>query len=380
MDTRDIVRIAEKATGLQASEGSSYWEGVDLLVAEANASTRLSEAGRAKLEQIYINEVSNRLKIDDYIAQHPEVLEAPVESPIFVFGIPRTGTTLTSYLLGADPALRPLLNWEAVDAVPPPTTETLRTDPRAIAKAKLKAQMLVEDPARGRYHWEAADGPTECVFVHSQDARSGFLESSFPMPRYTKWWQDGDQASAYHHQKRVLQVLQSQAPGQWSLKAPSHALFLDHLVSVFPNAILVWMHRDPLPTVSSYASLIRRNQTNYCDEVDTDYIGRNALSSAVKHATRPSEFRDRVGFDRVHDVSYANLVRNPIEEMSKLYEHMGSTLSGTAVDGMQAWLHDNPQNKHGKHQYRPEEFGLTTDQIRNELADYVKRYTIEEEV
>jgi hypothetical protein len=377
--SEDIVAKAYAEAGVDDVGVTSFNEGLDLLVDGVNRHPGVTPAGRAALEGLYASHLVNRLKTEDHVRQHPEVLQAPVERPVFVFGMPRTGTTLLSYLLGVDPGLRPLLNWEAVDSVPPPTTATLRTDPRCVEKARQKAEMLAADPSRGRYHWEDADGPTECVFVHGQDFRSAFNEASLPDPAYSQWLSDGDMTPAYEYEKRLLQVLQSQAPGQWSLKAPSHALFLDALLEVFPDAVLLWIHRDPVPTVGSLCSLIRRNQSQYLESVDQEYIGRHYLAQLLQHVRRPAAVKDRLGEDRIHDVSYAALVRDPIGTVRRLYADMGQPLGEAAETGMQAWLADNPQGKHGTHSYGLEEFGLSEQQVRSEFADYVERFGVEVE-
>jgi Sulfotransferase family len=200
----DIVAKAYAEAGVDDVGTTSFREGLGLLVDGANRHPGVTAQGRAALEGLYTSYLVNRLKTEDYVRQHPQVLQAPVERPVFVFGMPRTGTTLVSYLLGADPGLRPLLNWEAVDSVPPPTTATLRTDPRCVEKARQKAAMLAADPSRGRYHWEDADGPTECVFVHGQDFRSAFNEASIPDPAYSRWLVDGDMTPAYEYERRLL--------------------------------------------------------------------------------------------------------------------------------------------------------------------------------
>jgi Sulfotransferase family len=174
-------------------------------------------------------------------------------------------------------------------------------------------------------------------------------------------------------------VLQSQAPGQWSLKAPSHALFLDALLTVFPDALLVWTHRDPVPTVGSLCSLIRRNQGQYLESVDQHYLGRHYLAQLLEHVRRPAAVKDRLGEDRIHDVSYAALVRDPIGTMRSLYARMGQPLSEAAEAAMRAWLADHPQGKFGRHTYALEEFGLSEDQVRGEFADYVARSDVETE-
>ena len=216
-----------------------------------------TDGGRGYVYGQFVDALWNRLRIVDYIKDHPEVADERVERPLVVLGLPRTGTSLASYLLDQDPLRRSLLTWEAEDSVPPSTPDTLYTDPRCLKK-KAELDVLAEGLKAANIplvHWDEADGPTECIFVQGQDFKAYLWEAFMPNAAYADWLLEADMASAYAYERSVLQMLQSRAPGVWSLKMPSHAVHIEALLQEFPDARLVWAHRDPFKSAASFLRL-----------------------------------------------------------------------------------------------------------------------------
>lgn len=239
---------ARERTGLNDLGGDSWREGLTILVDALESTPKVRPAGRGELYGQFTNALGNRLRVIDYLSRHPDIVRQRIERPIVILGLPRTGTTLASCLLDTDPARRSLLNWEAGDSVPPPTTESLRTDPRCLAK-KAALGELAAALEKARFpipHWEDADGPTECSSVHIQDFKALQWEAYMPTSRYSDWYLEADMTSTYEYERLVLQLLQSQAPGTWSLKMPSHSVHIDSLLAAFPDARIIWAHRDCL--------------------------------------------------------------------------------------------------------------------------------------
>jgi Sulfotransferase family len=168
-----ITRASERA-GLDDFGGDSWREGLALLVDSVESTPGVNPGGRDFVYGQFVDALWNRLRIVDYLGQHPEVDQERVERPLVILGLPRTGTSLASYLLDQDPQRRSLLTWEAEDSVPPSTPETLRTDPRCLKK-KAELEILAEGLKAAdipMVHWDEADGPTECVFVQNQDFKA----------------------------------------------------------------------------------------------------------------------------------------------------------------------------------------------------------------
>ena len=156
----ELIQAAQKATGLQRFDSDSFREGLDVLLRDLN-KIAYPEPGIARIRGALIGALSTRLKTTAYLDEHPELLTRPVARPVFVFGIPRTGTTLLSNLLAADPARRSPLTWEIDDPVPPPTGATLYTDPRALARLEAERKMLAARPDAGKYYRNSAIYPNE---------------------------------------------------------------------------------------------------------------------------------------------------------------------------------------------------------------------------
>jgi hypothetical protein len=199
------------------------------------------------------------------------------------------------------------------------------------------------------------------------------------LPNYRDFVFSTDVRSSYAYHKRFLQVLQAEAPGTWNLKMPSHGLWLETLLETYPDARLVWTHRDPLTVTGSFCSLITMGQTGYLSKPDVAWISENMPWQAVEHADRIMDSRDRLGEDRIIDVHYADLIRTPIETMRSLYRALGDEFTPAAEAGMRAWLADNPQDKFGRHEYRLEAYGLTPRKVRSMFERYLSRYQVEPE-
>ena len=212
MDVDRLVEASCEQAGSADFGGDSYREGLERFADALDREAELTEVGTLAMEAQITGNLVNRLRVTDWIASHPEVLEQRVEAPLFVLGLPRTGTTLMSYLLGCDPTRRSLMRWEAASSIPPPEAATFTTDPR-IEEARVAEQMMdALNPGFKAIHYEAPDGPTECVTLLAQDFKSLQLSIVAYVPSYDEWLLACDQSPAYVYHQRALQVLQSRAP------------------------------------------------------------------------------------------------------------------------------------------------------------------------
>ena len=213
--------------------------------------------------------LANRLKIVDYAKRHPELTERPIEKPLFVFGLPRTGTTLTINLLVSDPAARRYMRFEAMDTVPPVSASGWQQDPRYLREQERLEMSLKYMPHIAAMHWEEADGSSEDQFAMAMSFCSQLFDSTFHVPSYHRWFIDeADYEPAFRFQKLQLQVAQAELGGRWTLKNPWHPLYLDALHRVYPDARMVMTHRDPLQVVGSACSLVAGVRPMFSDEVD----------------------------------------------------------------------------------------------------------------
>jgi hypothetical protein len=379
LNTDALIEQARRETGLERFDSESYREGLDVLVGDINRDGR-AENFLARDRKDIVAALANRLKVTDYLAKRPELLNRPIERPVFVFGIPRTGTTLLSNLLAADPARRSPLTWEIDDPVPPPTTATLFSDPRALGRLEAEKKMLEAYPEMGKYYRGSAIYPNECMFFMISDFKALLWEGRGKLPAYREYYfNEADLTSTYEYHKRFLQLLQADAPGVWNLKMPSHGLWLETLLKIYPDARLVWTHRDPLAATGSFCSLMTLSNRSSTDKVDMDWVSKNYSWQAVEHAERIMNSRETLGEDRIVDVHYADMLRNPIPTMRKLYAALGDDFTPEIEAAMQSWLDDNPQDKFGRHEYKLGQFGLTPEGVRKSFERYLSKYEVEPE-
>lgn len=374
----ELVATAMTRTGLDRFASNSYREGLEVLTADMSRLER-SEAGYAATREVLLSHLGTRLRIDNWLEARPELTRTRIERPVFVFGLPRTGTTLTSNLLAADPGRRSLLTWEVASPVPPPKAGHLYDDPRALAQLEAERAAKAANPEAFKYYRASAIYPTEDVFPMAHDFKSLALESQGRLPNYRDWLLQTDMRSAYAYHQRFLQVLQSEAPGVWNLKMPSHALFLRTLLEFYPDARLIWTHRDPFTAIGSLCSLIAASHMRHVGHTDDEWIGQNYPAQAALHARRIMEVRDEIGEDRIFDLHYSHMMRDPIGSMRDLYAWLGDDYTPEAQAGMEAWLADNPQGKFGRHEYKLARFGHSEESLTPLLADYLGRYPIERE-
>jgi hypothetical protein len=376
LDTEQILAAARTQTGLTDFGDPSFREGLDVLVKAWNEEAKLTEAGMGRIESSVVATLAQRLKVEDYLKANPQLLEAPIAAPVFVFGLPRTGTTLAINLFAADPAARVFMRWEAFNTVPPAAPGTLRSDPRCLAEqARLEAtkQYVAHISAM---HWEDADSSTECQFAMSPSFCAQLYDSQYDIPSYTDWFLGADYLPAFRYHKRLMQLLQGNNPGRWTFKNPWHPLYLDALTTVYPDARLVMTHRDPADVVASACSLIFAVRKMYSDQVDPLACSRLLMRTFDTMIARVQAFEEQHGAGSIHHIDYKPLTADPVGEARRAYEALGLPITADVEAAMQAMLAANPQGKHGKHEYRLEDYGLTRGEVHDHFADYIARYGI----
>jgi len=374
---QDVIDAARAQTGLDNFTDAYARDALERLLDGYNTEAQFTERGHAMAVKALVDALVVRMKIDDYLAQRPELLERPIEKPMFVFGLPRTGTTLTINLLSSDPARRSFLRWEIADPLPPATREELHAGARFDACQAQCEMALQYMPQIAAIHMEWADSPTECQFLMTPSFVSQVYESQAYVPSYRRWFLDeADYHPAFAFHKRMLQALQANTGGRWTLKNPWHPLFLDALTDTYPDAQLVMTHRDPAEVLGSACSLIKTVRPIYTDHEDLHAIGRDFLETFEVMIARQEAFRARHGQDAIHDVQYADTLKDPIGVVRGIYRRFDEPFTPEAEGAMTAYMAGNQQGKHGRHTYALEDYGLSKAMVHERFADYIGRYDI----
>jgi hypothetical protein len=373
-----ITKAAAKMAGSDDFGSDSFREPLDVFLRSCRDEAELTTFGRILISRMLASALANRIALYRWAGEHPEVHKQRIESPWIIVGLPRTGTSLLSLLLGLDPMARPLLQWEAAHPVPPPTLEEAAEDPRIARTAKDLAGLLKLNPPLKAMHPFGATLAEECVSLFMYDVRSLALETQAHVPSYARWLEQTDMTPAYNHHRVALQTLQSRQPTErWILKTPNHLWDLDAMFAAYPDARVIWTHRDPGPVVTSLASLANAAQRLLTSRTDPRPAAEEwrrkcafALNAAISFDERNSD-----GWCR--HLHYDELIADPVETVRDLYRHFGQDLGSLHVRRMRAFLEGRPQDAFGRHRYDPADFGWTYAALDEEFRDYIERYHIE---
>jgi len=276
--------------------------------------------------------------------------------------------------------VRPLLQWEAGAIVPPPTLATANEDPRIALATKRFEQLHAMNPPFKAMHPTGAMLAEECVPLLMLDLRTLGLETQAFVPSYGRWLQGCDMTPAYVQHKMALQALQTGQPTEsWVLKTPNHLWCLETLLEFYPDARLIWTHRDPGPVTASVASLNTALQRTFCREQDVHAIGADWLGKLRHAVAKGMEFDARTQAGWCVHVAYQDLMRDPLATMRGIYAHFGEQTNCLHERRIEAWLAEKPQTAHGRHAYDPRDFGWTYDGLAEIWKDYRERFGIERE-
>jgi hypothetical protein len=377
LDEASLIAASRRESGLDDFVDESFREPLRRLLASLEEEAHLHPLGRMLLRQSLVRALVNRLRLEDLCKRHPEMRELPVREPVFVLGLQRTGTTMLHRLLTCEPALRPLLSWEALNPAPfPGAAARGGRDPRMRLAEIAERGLRYLAPEFFAIHPVEAHAPEEDVLLLDLSFMSPTADATLGVPRYTAWLRATDQRPAYRYFRRAIQLLLWQRSGRWLGKTPHHLENLDALLDVFPDAKIIHTHRDPVRVVASFASMIAHGRAIFSDRVDAHEVGAELAEKAVRAVTRAMEVRDRAPASAFLDVAYPGLLADPLKEIRRIYDFLGLPLLPATEASMQRWLAANPQNKRGVHRYRLEDFGLDRAQLERSFEPYRQRFGV----
>ncbi len=376
MNIDSLEQQARAHTGLNDFGDPGYREGLEVLIDALQTEAHLSEIGRHVAMGMIVGQLCSRLQIIDYRAKHPELCNKPIEKPLIVLGLPRTGTTILFELLTQDPALRSPLTWELQRPVPPARPETFNTDPRI---AEVEASLRQSDqlaPDLKAMHATGALLPEECLSILSSYFASELYGSLFHVPTYRAWLLNNDMTAAYQWHQCFLQYLQSgYMKDRWLLKAPVHIGNLGVLLGQYPDACIVQTHREPMEVIGSVSSLECTLRGMYSDDVDPLTTGPEEAEYFAELLRRGMEQREALDREeQFFDMQFQDIVADPIPAIRAMYDHFGFELTPQVADAMQNYLDNRPREKHGKHRYTLDQFGLSKEQHGYLYEQYRERY------
>ncbi|MEP7738392.1 sulfotransferase [Nocardioides sp. 31GB23] len=367
----DIAAAAVRTTGLDDFGGDAHEEGLRVLVEdlgspEAGLTGRGNYFQRSEVKSALVGRLLTQAQFNA-LPQHADV---PVERPVFVMGLPRTGTTALHRLLVCDPAHQGLEMWLTQFPQPRPPRETWETDPVFAAMQEAFSAHHVEDPEYMGIHYMDATSVEECWRLLRQTGKSNSYESLANLPRYTDWLRGQDWTDAYARHRQNLQLIGMNDPEKrWVLKNPSHMTALDALMSVYPDALVVSTHRDPVSCIASSCSLSAATTAGHSETFVGGVIGHTQLDlwSRAYHAFHDA--RPRYDQAQFVDVDFADLQGDPVGTVRGVYAAFGLSLSAEAEEQVRL-IDAEARSGHARpsHQYSLKDYGLSEARVRDAFA------------
>lgn len=350
------------------------------------------EAGLASFRKQTVNELVNRLRFEEDLKRHPEILEEDVTDPMIVIGLPRSGTTKMHRLIAADESLFKTRTWQLSNPAPFPDAKPGEPDPRIAATAEVET--LLEKNAVRLAGAERANDIRVSHYYSETEVQEdcGLLAYTFnddfqritrvPCVSFKEWLRERDTPSSadnYRYLYRLFQYLQWQQGGKqgrkWIMKNTGHPGHLDQMMAIHPNATIMHVHRDPRTTIPSIAKLGRGIWSTRLKDIDARFCGQYYSDVMSWQTSRYLRFRDELKLDdRIQDVTYQQVRTDPMPLIRELYSRAGYPLTPQAEQQMIDWDRENEEAKHGKNVYDPAEFGLTDEQLTRDFGEYIARF------
>lgn len=375
-----LLDSARRQTGL-ADFGDQGFVTPLRLVTECILKAGLVPAALSGQRRWLVEILKRRLYIQRDLSRHPEILAVALERPIFVVGMPRSGTTLLHNLLLTDQGCRWLREWEVEE--PWPERRGAGEDPRErsyherIARSRTGSSNEMDTI-------HAIDSPADCDLLLLPTFYANLLAVALDIPDYERWllglsWEAW--AQPYEYYRRELQRLLWYGPGgRWVLKSPVHLGNLRALSTAFPDARILHIHRDPARAVPSTCSMVATVRKRTMGKVDRPAIGQFILTRLAARVDSANAAREALPATvQIQDVQYLDLLRDPLGTMERIYGGFGMPLGPEGRQRMEAWLRDNPQHKRGVHRYAADDFGLSRAQLDRAFAAYRERSQVQAE-
>ena len=374
LDVDALVRSSRA----QVPEGDfgdeSFIEPLRVFVEALEREARLQGTGQWAAAARIIAALNRRRRLHALVERTPELVEVPVEAPVFILGFPRTGTTLLHNLFASDPANRALRLWEMREPFAPADA-----GPDWAAQVQATTAQLVEagyrlSPRLAAIHPLDPMWPDECSWLFRNSFATQVLGFSYFVPSYLRYLDARDARPDYRYFKLQLQGILAQRPGQpLVLKDPCHIWNLDALLETFPDARVIYLHRAIEQVLPSFCSLCRALQEGGAEARPDAAIGRYATQMLATAMDRALAVRSRLESDRILDLDYRRLVAAPLDSVAGLYDQLGLDYTPAAREAMADWLEAN-RGLSGKHRYSLEMFGLDPDEVASRFAAYTDRF------
>lgn len=374
LDARSIVKKAKKDANYAGEVSNELIVGLEQLVHSINKESRINAFGSIALKGLLKRTLTSRLKVEQSLHDNPDILQSKITAPVFIIGMPRTGTTILHSLLHEDVNHRSPLAWECLLPSPVPEPSTFSDNPQLNTIKKEFGQLFKLVPDFQKKHHMTAESPQECIGITALDFNSFQTCAQVYIPSYLKWFaEESDQLQTMRFHRRFLQYLESGGvrSERWLLKTPVHMMRLSALFEVYPDAKIIMTHRDPAKVVPSAASLISSVRSLYSDYEDPARSGMEQLDFWKMSFDRFMADRAQLNKEnQILDLHFNDFVQDQMACVDKIYSYFDWSLDDASRSKMKDFLASNPKGKHGSHEYCLEDFNLTQSQVSEEFKEY----------
>jgi hypothetical protein len=381
LDLADIRAAVEQRTGMADPE-SLLQPNLEHLLEALNCDNKLAPLGEATVRRVLVDRAADRLEGLRWLRHYPEIGNETIAAPLFLTGLPRSGTTYFQYLFDRDPRWRLIRTWESISPSPPPGFDAESVQRRKAEEAERRRQAIPKKiEGFEAMHLLDLDGPDEChVFMEQSCSAAGYL-NLYDVPSYFDHMMKSlDFAASYRVHKRQLQLLQwrMQQP-RWALKYPNHVLAMDAILQVYPDARFVMTHRDPVQVLASISKMTLTLRGTRYETVDPQHVGRQMLDFIRHHIDRIMSFCKSPHGSRVTHVDYYRVVDNPATVMTEVHAALGVDSPDQVRAAVADWRQRNPKGARGSNPYTLEQFGLDPDEVADRFSDYMRHFDIPRE-
>jgi hypothetical protein len=373
-----MLEAAESATGLADWGDLPFLEALDTLLWSLEHEAGIApERLETVADQVFGRILEKRLRLVADRKTYPRIADQEVAPPIVIVGLPRTGSTHLHALMALEPSVRAPLQWEMDHPSPPPGAEgaddatRIAATQAALDGRPFAAELMVRHPF-------SASRPEQCIGLLDWSFVNHAFMSRGRLTTYYEWFLAQDHGVMFEHHHRALQHLQAfRPPARWVLKNPKHMFSLDALLRRYPDAMIVWTHRDPVSVIPSSTDLVFTYRKTFRPDSDPKRFGPEWSAMEELNLLRGLQARDRLlRPEKVCDVHFPDLMADPVKAVTGIYEYFGLPQAADLPDRINNFMAANPRDKHGVHKYTPEDYGLDAAYLARRFSAYVERFGI----
>lgn len=376
-----LIERAQRSTGFNDFGDTPFRAGLKIFLRACAEEADLSLFGRLGTRWDIGRLLSNLLRLCHEELRTPEILEQRIERPIFIAGLPRSGTTFLHQLLAADEGNLVPRVWQLIHPYPTLGNDA-KNDRRRSRVARQLRLFQVLAPGFRQMHPIGADSPQECSEITAHVFASSRFDTTYSVPSYRQWLDRKGHFDAFRFHKRFLQHLQHQTArsGSWVLKCPDHVFALDEIRAVYPDARFVFVHRDPLQVIASVARLTEVLRRPFTKHLDRAALGRQEIERWSLGAELMIRAADKQPFaEPICHIHYRDLTRDPAGTLAKLYDHFGLALKPELARRIEQLVEASPNGGYAVNRYRFDTYEIDPAAARERFASYTARFEVSAE-